>query len=272
MIASTSKGLILGGSNVLAVAGALGFVEGLHSPHTAVDMAIAVTLLGMVPGLVVGGVLGYLAGRVTVHRFVLLATLALGAVAVLGALTEPGFIPFAAAPTLPLALALEHWTRADALRPRLPRAPMTSAAKGALLGAANVLATAIVIGVRVMFDPRRGWSGDGEELGFGFPLHVTAPAVGLEIGLVIGCIGIVPGVATGAALGRLADELRAWCGATRAAVLGTGAVAAVAAIGLLGHEAAFVVPACVPALVASFVLERWTRHADRLAPAQLIRW
>lgn len=271
MTSSVLKGIVVGVGNVVAVAVGLGLTQGSLTDNS--QLVTVVCVLGVVPGIIAGAAIGYLAGRLAILRRLTLASLAVFAVVVLGLLIEPAFIWFASIPTIVAALALERWTRANlGARARPPGGLLSSTSKGALLGICNVAVTAVLVGVMVALDPpMRGWAGDGETLGFGSAPYVKGSALGIQIAILVAFAGLLPGLVTGVGLGRLADQLRPWSSHARLAVVAAIAVTVVAVLGLLTRQTPLIVPACGPALIASFGLERWTRETRQTLPRAVAR-
>jgi len=107
---AVTRGILLGAANVLVIAIGLGITAG----NDAVTMLVV--MLGGIPGLIAGGVLGWLARRIETRPPFLRATLltvpAVGVVFFLAA--EFGMdasVPVACIPTTVAALILERWTR-----------------------------------------------------------------------------------------------------------------------------------------------------------------
>jgi hypothetical protein len=265
MASSVLKGIAVAICNVLVVAVGLSVTQ--RSMAGGSDMFCVVCVLGGIPGVVAGAVIGFVAGRLPVLRRLALVSLAVFAVVVLGILIEPTLIAFASAPTIVAALALEGWTRVN-LKVQPPAAALSCISKGALLGVANVAVTAVIVGMMVWLDPPvRGWSGDAETLGFGYAAYVKGAAIGTQVTLLVAFAGLLPGLVAGAAIGRLTRPLRAWSPHARFAFLGALATAVVVALGLATQEVPFILPACIPAALASFGLERWTREPPALPRA-----
>lgn len=104
------KGMMFGAVNVLVIALALGLME-----HEAAAVVLVV-MIGGVPGVAMGGLLGaiarLLAARPPALRILALALPAFGLVALLGAtFGYRATVPLACIPTLVAALILERSTR-----------------------------------------------------------------------------------------------------------------------------------------------------------------
>ena len=104
------KGIAVALANVLVIALAMGVAA-----HDAA-VTLLVTVYGGIPAMVLGAVLGWLAGvsatRSPRWRVVLIALPAFGLVAVLAAIFWfTAAVPVACIPTLVAALVLERWTR-----------------------------------------------------------------------------------------------------------------------------------------------------------------
>jgi hypothetical protein len=107
---AVTRGILLGAANVVVIAIGLGITAG--------DQAVTmfVILFGGIPGLIAGGVLGWLAGYIEARPPSLRATLlAVPAVGVVFFLASPfgmdASVPVACIPTVVAALILERWTR-----------------------------------------------------------------------------------------------------------------------------------------------------------------
>lgn len=104
------KGVAMAIANVLVIALAMGAAE-----HDA-EVTILVTMFAGLPAVVLGAVLGWLAGLTATKsprwRAVLFALPAFGLVAVLASFFGlTAAVPVACIPTLVAALLLERWTR-----------------------------------------------------------------------------------------------------------------------------------------------------------------
>jgi len=127
---------------------------------------------------------------------------------------------------------------------------LSAGAKGALIGAANVLAVAVCIALAIAHGPRH--VGDPEELGYLSPLF---PGDAFVLILVL---GLGPGILAGWLLGRLVDGVRA-SALTRTLALAVPSQLVVIVLGGLIGQPQLIVPALLPTGVAVLVLERWTR-------------
>ena len=143
---------------------------------------------------------------------------------------------------------------------------MSSVGKGAILGAAAMLAVALI------------WfaAADAEQAAecSRYPKDCIAvcPIIVLGYGL---AIGVPWGIVFGALLGALADRLTTYRKPTLAVAAPALALALAAAAtpfmhGITGpHIVTLFARAFVPLALASLALERWTRHPDPLPLARL---
>lgn len=125
----TVKGIVLGAVNVFVIAVVLGVTE-----HDS-DLPGAVVIFGSIPGVVVGGALGLVAGisasRDPRWRVVILTLPAFGLVVMLAATFGlSAAVPVACVPTFIAALVLERWTREVAPPPPVPVATVRSPGAG----------------------------------------------------------------------------------------------------------------------------------------------
>ena len=127
---------------------------------------------------------------------------------------------------------------------------LSAGSKGALVGAANVLAVSICIALAIAHGPRD--IGDPEELGYIAPLF---PADAFALVLVL---GLGPGILAGWLLGRLVDGVRAPA-LTRTLALAVPSLLVVVVLGGLTAQPQLITPALLPTGVAVLALERWTR-------------
>jgi hypothetical protein len=121
MLSNGLKGTLLGAANVCVVA--LGFaVMEFRDASEAVQVFWLVAIIGMLPGMGTGLVLGTLAGRLEHGRLPILVTLALAMVVLLGTmLGTDELILLASIPTIAAASILERWTRRQ-VDPQVPPA------------------------------------------------------------------------------------------------------------------------------------------------------
>ena len=109
---NAAKGVVLGVSNCVLVA----IVIACADSRTELDAAFAfaiIALTGLAPASATGAALGWMAGRLELYRFPVLAVLALAVVCALGTVFEPThhYERLAVAPTLVSVWILERWTR-----------------------------------------------------------------------------------------------------------------------------------------------------------------
>jgi hypothetical protein len=261
IVAGIGKGIVAGAAAVTAVVAGLDALELFYARIPSGEVGRLVFQFGIVPALVTGAIAGGLGAQLTRYRRVMLGGLAVAAVIALGVCLDRELIPFGIAIALPCALWLEAWTRPADVAPAAVL-PATSVYRGALLGFGAVLAVAAVVATAVLIEPRlAGWSGDGEEAGWGFGPYVEGhDRAAQQIGMIIAFIGMLPGIVAGLLLGRFADEMLDWPARARAIVLATCAVSSVALLGMLTQQQVFIAPACVPVAAVALVLERWTRR------------
>lgn len=107
---SAGKGFVLGAANVLVIALGIALMDGVP------EAGVLVVMIGMIPGVLAGLVLGAIAGHMersnVVARMAALIVPAVGVVVFLG--TELGveeLIVVASIPSVVAALLLERWTR-----------------------------------------------------------------------------------------------------------------------------------------------------------------
>jgi uncharacterized membrane protein (Fun14 family) len=113
MLSSTGKGVLLGLANSAACGLAIALHEASSNP---VQVVLTIMIIGWIPALPIGALIGAFAGYAMTYRRVTIASLALVPIGWFGLASEPMFIPLAAIPTLLFALLLEAWTRAAAHR------------------------------------------------------------------------------------------------------------------------------------------------------------
>ena len=209
---AVAKGLILGFVNLMVVGLLIGFDEGVR--HLSAVLT-TILVIGIAPALAVGALVGFLGGRLSVFRRLVMVWLPLTVVVVLGVLSEARLIGPAVLPTMIGSLVLEYWTRPNlaAFKPSpLPTSPLTL---GALLGAVNVVVVACLLAIYVTrIEPRHSLSG--------ISIH---PPFGLHFAAIVACAGAVPAVIVGAISGFLAQRLRDHGLLTRLAGIGSVAVA-----------------------------------------------
>jgi hypothetical protein len=243
-----AKGALLGAANVLVVAFMIAAIESRHSSGWSAEAFSIVMIIGIVPGTLVGALIAAVAGRLETWRLVVMASLAVLAVVMLGAFTEPELIGPASIPTIVLTAVLERWTRTG------QRSELSGLGKGALLGIANVCAIACLAGIAIALDLPRSHGG---ELGAG-DLPGRNPA--LQLAQLIVIVGLVPGTVAGALLGWMATSVQC-ARALRLTMVAGPAMLVVAWLGAVMGRLELVVSACIPTLVAAVILERWTRRS-----------
>lgn len=256
MLSATKKGLLVGLVNLVVVALLIGLEEGLRD--LAAVLAV-ITVIGSVPALGIGALCGWLGGRMTELRRLSLVAIPMTMVMALGLLSDTSLIGPAVLPTLLSALGLEYWTRPN-MSTHTPTA-MTPALLGMLLGLANVVVVAVVLGIYVTrVEPRH--------LVGGISLH---PPFGLHFVILVISIGAVPGAVVGGLAGYLANHLRHHTTLTRLAGIGSVAACGVFALGSLSDSPILVMPALLPTLCGVGVLERMTRPIEIVPAARALR-
>jgi hypothetical protein len=250
---NTYKGVVLGIANTIVVAAVISATVAMGArTRFAAEAFVMVGILGILPGIVAGAFLGWLSSHLHAARWPILAAISVSVVMMLGAPIAPEFILPCCVPTVIAAFALAWWTK-----PRDPtRADLPAPIKGMVLGFANVLAIATLLGFTVAIQPPTGWE-DPEELAWGYN---HGPTAGTEVALLIVCIGLIPGTAIGALLGWLARQLGQLGRAARIAILAAPALLVVAQLGLYTNHPELVLPACIPTLAGCAILEQWTRQ------------
>jgi hypothetical protein len=149
----------------------------------------------------------------------------------------------------------------DARRPSDGR-KLSSAWRGALLGAATIAAIALGLAVAVAIEPPHGYYGDPEELGFGIPPWTGRIAGSREVLLVVLAAGAVPGLIGGALLGWVAGKLAGAHVAERLVVLGS--LVGLPVLLLVAIRLPLWPLVALPLLAGTAALERWTRGAPAL--------
>ncbi len=245
-------GLFLGFANVVVIGWGLDFMS--SDPYHTFDVAFG---YGLVPGLVTGGGLGWMAGRTSVLdgrlRLLIVTPPALIVVWWLASTFKlEAFAPFASVTTLVGCVILERRTRkkVESMIPEavalaesfLRRLGAWPAAFGSLLGALDVLVVALLahgLGVRESFV---GSKGD------------VVPIASATI-----VFGLLPAMLSGALLGRLAARMRLHTAGERLAAL---CLLSLIAVTVLAGAASLDKPAVLallPTVVGVLVLERATR-------------
>jgi hypothetical protein len=125
--------------------------------------------------------------------------------------------------------------------------------KGALLGAANVLAVATCIAIRLAHGPRT--IGDPEELGY------IAPVRPDEAFILVLMLGLGPGILAGVGLAKIARGVTAPAH-VRLFVLALPALLMVLVLGVLTAQFHLIAPALLPTAIAVVALERWVRPRE----------
>jgi MFS family permease len=252
--------MIVAGANLVAVALWIATFSPRPNQLDGSGMCAEIVVVGALPAIVGGALLGWLAARLEVRRATVLVGIALAAVAAVGWLTERRWIAPAELSTAIAMLGLERWTRRARGEPSPPVHPMTC---GALLAMATVAAIALVVGL--VYQHELELLGD-----FGpYPPSYGYPGFKAALGLFVG--GAPFAVLAGAGFGALAARLAKASPVARCAILGGPVVAIVAAIGDLAMHDELVLPALGPALIAVLVLERVTRSQPALATARAIQ-
>jgi hypothetical protein len=125
----------------------------------------------------------------------------------------------------------------------MKKSQYNAVSNGALLGSANALFIALAMG------------------------FYTRQAAGMAAFVFF--IGMVPGLFTGMVLGAIAGltaERNVWF---RRALIGIPALALVAALGVLFHVPALILPSAVPTIVCALILERSTRYVAPVPAATI---
>ena len=94
---AVAKGLILGFVNLMVVGLLIGFDEGVR--HLSAVLT-TILVIGIAPALAVGALVGFLGGRLSVFRRLVMVWLPLTVVVVLGVLSEARLIGPAVLPTM----------------------------------------------------------------------------------------------------------------------------------------------------------------------------
>src|SRR5262245_29470514 len=142
----STKGMIVASANLVVVA--LWIATFSARPTELIDehgLCAEIVVVGALPSLVGGALVGWLAARLEVRRATVLVGIGLASIAAVGWMTERRWIVPAEVSTVVAMLALERWTRRAADAPLPPVHPMKC---GALLAIAMLGAIALVVGVR----------------------------------------------------------------------------------------------------------------------------
>ncbi len=258
MLSSIKKGLLVGLANL----GAVGLVfAGREEPRHLFTILFFVTFIGGLPALFVGGLCGWIADRLPVFRRLVLIAISFVAVIVLGMLTEPPLIGPAMVPTMIAALVLEYWTRPNLAVHEPKPSVLSPTVQGMLLGLGNVLAVALLLAIYVTrIEPRHIVGG-----------ITIQPPFGLHFAVAVICVGAIPGMVVGGLSGFLAERLRDHHLVVRLAGIGSIAVTGVFALASLTDTPMLVMPALMPTLFATAVLERISRTPETVPAARVHR-
>lgn len=258
-----ARGAFLGAVNVVVIS--LGIAVTEH--HHGADAFATLMVLGMLPGVIAGALIGGLARRNASYspaaRLVSFLLPACGLVMFLGMTVEMGeYVIVACIPTLAAAIALERATRAMPLpiaqcdasligRLRLPRLdPYTL---GMCLAVVNVVVIAVgahlVVGgsEHVLRHP-----GLGEDMPYPPHRYPDAP-------LAIVVFGTLPATIVGAWLGGLAHRMRERAWGARVLWIASPGVGFVALAGAMFDLPRLIVPACLPTVLCAIALTELTR-------------
>jgi peptidoglycan/LPS O-acetylase OafA/YrhL len=258
-----ARGAFLGAVNVVVIA--LGIAVTQH--HHGADAFATLMILGMLPGVIAGALIGGLARRNASYspaaRLLSFLLPACGLVMFLGVAVEMGEnVVVACIPTVAAAIALERATRAIPLpvaqcdasligRLRLPRLdPYTL---GMCLAVVNLLL--IALGTHMVGGPEHVAhhpGGLGEDMPYPPHRHPEAP-------LAIIVFGTLPATILGAWLGGMAHRTRARGAGARFLWIASPAVAFVALTGAMFDLPGLILPACLPTVLCAIALQELTR-------------
>lgn len=257
-----ARGAFLGAVNVVVIS--LGIAVTEH--HHGADAFAALMVLGMLPGVIAGALIGGLARRNASYspaaRLVSFLLPACGLVMFLGVTVEMGeYIVVACIPTLAAAIALERATRAMPLpiaqcdasligRLRLPRLDPNTL--GMCLAVVNVLF--IALGAHALAGPEHvpHHPGLGEDMPY--PPHHRPDAP-----LAIVVFGTLPATIVGAWLGGLAHRTRERAAGVRFLWIASPAVGFIALAGAMFGLPGLILPACLPTVLCAIALAELTR-------------
>jgi hypothetical protein len=254
------KGAIVGAFNVYAVTLVVAVMQAMFESGEHL-LVFAIGALGLGPGLAVGAIAGMLGGRLPVLRRLALCGLAMTGVILLGLYAAPVLIWIATPSTLIGALVLETWTRVDVVR-RVP-GPPSPLWMGAWIGAINALAIAVVFRLEVSLEHA--------------PYMVDRFGAG-GFAFFVGCLGLLPGLALGAAVGKFAGTLTKQGPVMRAMLIGTlaiGGMVTTLGVALVPFDIDLVsrgllLPAVVPTVLCTLLLEHLTRPGEPVPRARAI--
>jgi hypothetical protein len=248
---SMVKGILVGIANVVLIA-LIGAVLETQSITRLAEAGLALIVIFMLPGTLFGLVLGCIAGHITRARRIILIGAGTLAAAILCGFGLQALTIVAVLATAAAMVFLEWWTRG-------PREPMLPVWRGAVLGLVNLLAIAVLVGVRVKTHGRGG--GDPEELGW---TNIHNAREGIQM---IAMFGLVPAFGAGAAIGAMAGAFAALHRWLRFALLAPPALVFTAMFGALFDERGVILAAWIPTLVCVAMLEKWTRRPEPIPVA-----
>jgi hypothetical protein len=134
------------------------------------------------------------------------------------------------------------------LRPQPALWGMTPVGSGLMLGLLNVLVISIGLGVS------------------------TGASEAAQVAMLVFIFGVIPGITLGGLLGLIAQAIRGWPSWLRMALLSLPAVGLVALLASPFGLMQYVVAACIPTLVATLILEKYTRfREDPAVPVAVAR-
>lgn len=255
MQSAVSKGLLVGFSNLCVVAVLIAVGEGGY--RHAFEIMIFLLIAGCGPAIGVGAITGWVGSILPVARKTAMTSIALVSVFSLGAATEPEWIVYALVPTVASSLWLERWTR-DNLATRTP-AKLVPQTIGMILGAVNVIAISILVGIYVYYVEPEVIGGS------------VRAADSFQFGAIVLCLGMVPGIVLGAVSGMVGQWLRDRSQLVRYAGIATVALGGVFFLGAVGNSATLVMPALMPTLILVGVLERLSRNVETFPSARAVR-
>jgi hypothetical protein len=242
---SIAKGVLVGIATTVLIALLVAMLES----SSMVDVSrtgMGVMMVCLLPGTLIGLLLGCVAGHVTRRRRLVLVAAGTFTAAVLCGFRFPGLFFAVVGPTVAAMVCLEYWTRSQA-------EPMAPVWRGAALGVLNIFVIAVLFGVLVR---TRGYGGGGdpEELGW------TRLGSAHEAIQLIALFGLVPAFGAGAAIGAMAGAMAGLHRWVRFALLAAPAMLFTAAFGAMFDETGTIVSAWIPTLVCVAIVERWTRR------------
>jgi hypothetical protein len=258
-MSSSVKGMIVAGANLVVVALWIATFSPRPNQLDGSGMCAEIVVVGTLPAIVGGALLGWLAARLEVRRATVLVGIALAAIAAVGWITERRWIVPAELSTTVAMLGLERWTRRAPDEAPPPVHPMTC---GALLAIAMLAAIALVVGVIYQHEL--------ELLGHFGPYPPSYGYPGFKAALGIFVAGVPFAALGGVGFGALAARFAKAPAIARCAMLGGPIGMLIAGIGEMAGRHELVLPALGPAMIAVLVLERVTR-SPRLAEARALR-